>query len=300
MTTPRRKIRLTTADNALPIEARGQEARFHEDFYHSVLAWPWWQFFVFVGGIFLVTNALFAILYLVDPTSIQNARPGSFEDAFFFSVQTLATIGYGAMSPGSLYGHLVVTLEAFTGLLGVALITGLAFSKFARPTARVLFGEKAVVTKRNGVPHLVFRMANWRRNTIVEAQLRVILLAEEITDEGDIMRRTNELRLVKDRTAMFALTWSAMHVIDEASPFYGEGAIDRLRTQKAELILTLVGLDETFGQTINARHRYRLEDIVWNARFVDVLSLEDGKRVIDYSRFHEIEEQSEGAPPHTS
>ena len=267
----------------------GQKSRLHEDFYHSVLVWPWWQFFLFVALSFLGVNVLFASVFSLDSSAIANAHPGSFEDAFFFSVQTFATIGYGAMSPGSRFGHIVVTVEALTGIMSVALITGLTFAKFARPTARVLFSAKAVVSNRNGVPHLMFRMANWRRNMVVEAHLRVILLVQEITAEGEVMRRPMELLLVRDRTALFALSWTATHIIDEKSPFFGEGAMDRLRAQKTEILLALSGLDETMGQTIHARHRYNLDDIVWNARFTDVLTIkEDGTRIIDYSKFHDV------------
>ena len=268
----------------------GQKSRLHEDFYHSVLVWPWWQFFLFVAIAFLGVNMLFASVFLLEPGSIANARPGSFEDAFFFSVQTFATIGYGALSPGTVYGHVVVTIEALAGIMSVALITGLTFAKFARPTARVLFAAKAVVSNRNGVPHLMFRMANWRRNMVVEAFLRVILLIEEITEEGEVIRRPLEIPLVRDRTALFSLSWTATHIIDEKSPFYGPDAMDKLRVKKTEILLALSGLDETMGQTIHARHRYLLSDIVWNARFVDVLTiLEDGTRIIDYSKFHDVD-----------
>jgi inward rectifier potassium channel len=288
---PRKAVRLRKHQDNMPkVEARGQSSRIHEDFYHEVLVWPWWRFFVFVSLSFLGVNALFALLYLSSPGSIANARQGSFEDAFFFSVQTLATIGYGVMSPGSRFGHVVVTLEALVGILGVALITGLAFAKFARPTARILFSEKAVVTRRDGVPHLMFRMANWRKNMVVEAQLRAFLRVEEVTREGESMRRIVDLPLVKDRSAMFILTWSAMHLIDEASPFHGDDALARLKARKAEIILSLSGVDETLGQNIHARYRYLLEDVVWQARFADVLRVdESGVRVIDYSRFHDVE-----------
>jgi len=298
MAEPKRTIRLRAeTERAFKVEVRGQLSRLHEDFYHTVLLWPWWRFFVFVGSVYLAMNTLFALVYLAAPGSIAGARPGSFEDAFFFSVQTLATIGYGVMAPATRFGHIVVTLEALTGIFGVALITGMTFAKFARPTARVLFGEKAVVTRRNGVPHLMFRMANWRRNMVVEAQLRASIVLEEITAEGEVMRRSIDLSLVKDRTSVFALTWTAMHLIDESSPFYGEGALEKLRAQKAWLNLVLLGTDDTFGQTIHARHIYRLEDIAWWARFVDVVFLNEDTRIIDYSRFHEVIPQGDAPSP---
>jgi inward rectifier potassium channel len=289
---PPKAIRLQRAESAWQnITTLGQKRLLHEDFYHSVLLWPWWKFFLFVFASFLGANALFALLFMAQPGAISNARDGSFEDAFFFSVQTLATIGYGAMSPATLYGHVVVTLEAVTGILGVALVTGLAFSKFARPTARVLFSERVVVSKRNGVPHVMFRMANWRHNTVVEATLRVNILLDDVTEEGDKLRKLVELPLVKDRSAMFILTWTAMHLVDEKSPFYGPNALENLRAKRAELMLSFNGIDETFGQNIHARYRYTLEHIAWNARFVDVLTVEGEKRVIDYSKFHDVEPQ---------
>ncbi|HTQ07631.1 MAG TPA: ion channel [Polyangiaceae bacterium] len=260
-----------------------------EDLYHTVLTLKWWQFFLAVGVAFVAANAVFAVAYAASPGSIANARPGSFEDGFFFSVQTMATIGYGQMSPASRLGQVLVTLEAVIGVLSFALITGVTFSKFSRPTARVLFAERAVIGPRDGVPHLMFRMANYRHNTIIEAQLRIILLLEEITLEGQVMRRPYELPLVRDRNSTFVLTWTAMHAIDEKSPFFGPDAFARLRHQKAEIFLSLTGTDETFAQTIHARRGYRLDDVVEGAYFEDVLTVHaDGTRIIDYARFHDV------------
>jgi inward rectifier potassium channel len=260
-----------------------------DDVYHKVLRMPWWRFFAYVIAAWLGTNLVFAALYALEPGSVANAS--GFEDAFYFSVQTLATIGYGEMSPATRYGHMIVVLEALIGTVGVALVAGVTFAKFARPTARVLFGEKIVVHLRNGVPHMVFRLANWRGNMVVEGQLRIILLLVEKTREGDVIRTPRELPLVRDRTALFALTWVPMHRIDEQSPFWGgEAAVERLRAQRAEIYLAFTGLDETIGQPIHARHMYRLEDVVWNARHADVLTIEnDGSRTIDYSLFHDVE-----------
>jgi inward rectifier potassium channel len=285
-----KRIRFVPSGRGAPaIRSRGQYVTVLDDLYHKVLGMPWWLFFAYVTAGWIGTNVLFAALYAVEPDSVSNAS--GFEDAFYFSVQTLATIGYGAMSPATRYGHLVVVVEALVGTLGVALIVGVTFAKFARPTARVLFGEKIVAHLRNGVPHLVFRLANWRGNMVVEGQLRVILLTLERTSEGDTIRVPRELPLVRDRTALFALTWVPMHRIDEQSPFWGGAAgLERLREQRAEIYLAFMGLDETIGQPIHARHMYRLDDIVWNARHVDVLTIEDdGTRTIDYSLFHDVE-----------
>jgi len=232
---------------------------------------------------------VFASAYLARPGSIANARPGAFEDAFYFSVQTIATIGYGGMHPATRYAHLLVVFEALTGILGIAVITGLTFTRFSRPSARVLFSNRVTLTPRDGVPHLMFRMANWRRNRIVEARLRIIMLVTERTREGEVLRRQIDLPLVRAETAIFFLTWTAMHRVDEASPFFGTGAMEALRAKRAELFLALTGFDETIGQTIHARREYALGDIVVGVRFADVLTLNaDGSRQIDYRKFHDV------------
>ncbi len=193
------------------------------------------------------------------------------------------------MYPANLYGHCIVTLEALLGLMSVALMTGLTFAKFARPTSRVLFSERFVVSRVNGVPHVMFRMANWRGNLIVEAQLHVVILLEEHTAEGETFRRPIELPLVRDRNATFILTWTAMHRIDESSPFFGEDPLAKLRASNAQIFLSLSGLDETMGQTIHARYNYSLDDCVQNVRFADVVTASpDGSRVVDYTAFHEL------------
>lgn len=260
-----------------------------EDFYHWILTRTWPQFFGVVGAAFFLINSIFALAYMAVPGAISQLPPGSFEDAFFFSVQTLATIGYGVMAPVTRTGHVLVTLEALTGMLSVALMTGITFAKFARPTSRVLFADKVAITPRAGVPHLMFRMANWRGNQMVDAQLRVTVLVEEKTPEGETMRIPHELKLVRSSTMLFMLTWMPMHRIDESSPFFGPDAIERLRKKKAELFLSLTGYDETIGTTVHARHGYQLDDIVPNVRFADVLGIqEDGTRVLNYHHFHEV------------
>jgi inward rectifier potassium channel len=174
-------------------------------------------------------------------------------------------------------------------MLGVAIVTGITFAKFSRPTARVIFADVAVLAPRNGVPHLMFRMGNARRNMLVEAQLRASLLLEEVSDEGQVLRTPVELPLVRDRTALFTLSWTAMHRIDEKSPFFGPDWRERIAKRKGELFLSLVGMDETFAAQIHARKRYALDHIVANAHFKDVLVIhDDGTRVIDYRNFHEV------------
>ncbi len=271
------------------VEAVGRGLSPYEDAYHWILTRTWPRFFASVALAFVLVNAAFAGVYSLEPGAIGNAD--TFADRFFFSVQTLGTIGYGVMHPATRWANVIVVVEALVGLLFAALVTGLTFARFARPTTRILFAEKAVIGPRDGVPHLMFRMANYRRNQIADATLRALLLVTEETAEGDVMRRPYPLSLVLSSNPLFSHSWTAMHRIDETSPFFGDGAMDRLRSRGVEIYLTLTGVDETLAQTIHARARYTLDDIVPNARFADILRVKpDGTRIIDYDHFHEIHE----------
>lgn len=272
-----------------PVRAKGLKTALLDDIYHRVLTMRWALFFALAALAFLLENGIFALLYLAQAGSIAGARPGSFFDAFFFSVQTLGTIGYGVLAPVTSYAQVVVTVEALTGMLTLAIATGLTFAKFARPSSRVIFTENAVIAPRDGVQHLMFRLANARHNTVAEASLKVLLLRDVVTREGERTRVPQPVPLVRDTNAFFRLSWTAMHRIDENSPFYGPDAIERLREQNALLLLIMSGVDETMAQTVHARHAYRPSEIVMNAHFADIITTEaDETRVIDYTRFHEL------------
>jgi inward rectifier potassium channel len=259
------------------------------DVYHSLLTTAWAQFFTLVLVAYLGANLLFAAGYLAIGDGIEEARPGNFSDAFFFSVQTMATIGYGKMAPRGLAANLLVTLEALIGLLGLALVTGLVFAKFSRPTARVIFSQNAVITRFDGVPSLLVRMANERGNQIAEAQAHLVLLRTERTPEGEEIRRAHDLHLRRSHSAFFAFTWLVVHPITPDSPLHGETP-ESLRTKDVDLVASMTGLDETLSQSVHARHAWMPDQILWGHRFADVLvSLPDGRRAIDYRRFHLVE-----------
>ncbi len=236
---------------------------------------------------YLALNFGFALLFLAGGDSIASAQPGSLVDAFFFSVQTFATIGYGSMAPQTLYAHVLVTAEALVGMLTMALTTGLLFTKFSRPTSKVVFAEVAVVNPRDGVPHLQFRMANQRGNQIVHASVKAALARNEQTAEGEVMRRFHDLRFVRSETMIFALTWTAMHPIDEQSPLWGYTEQDLLRGGM-EIVVALAGTDDTLNQTIHARWSYRADEVRWGHRYVDILGTNaEGRRTVDYRVFHQ-------------
>jgi inward rectifier potassium channel len=266
------------------------------DIYHTLLTIRWRGFFAILAVAYIVFNVIFALFFLAQEGSVGNAQPGSFLDNFFFSVETMATIGYGQMYPQTLYANFVMTVEVLFGMTGLALATGLIFARFSRPTARVLFSRMATITPYEGVPTLMFRAANQRRNQILEAQVSLSLLRNEVTAEGVSMRRFHDLTLARSRTPAFSLTWTVMHPIDANSPLHGATA-ESLKDQQIEIVVALIGLDETSSQTIHARHSYIADEIVWNRRFANILDwLEDGTRVIDYRRFHDLEELGHSTP----
>lgn len=259
-----------------------------KDLYHYLLTASWGKLFVLVVIAYVTSNSLFASGYLLEGDVIENARPGSFLDAFFFSVQTMATIGYGKMAPLTTLANALVASEALVGMLGLAVVTGLVFAKFSRPTARVLFSRVAVVAPYDGVPSLMFRMANERASQIVEAQLHAVVLRDETTAEGEPVRRAHDLRLRRSRSAVFALTWTAIHPITPDSPLHGEDPASML-AKRADLVVSVTGFDESLSQSVHARHGYGPSDLVWGARFEDILGqLPDGRQAIDYRKFHDV------------
>jgi len=279
---------------ALPTHKRvaiikGQDKSRFTDFYHAVLSVPWVVFFLGLGVAFAAVNAVFALAYMVDPGGIEHARRGNFWDAFVFSAQTIGSINYSVMVPKSTYVNTLVIVEAFVGYVVLALFTGMIFARFSRPFARVVFSKVAVIAPYDGVPTLMFRTANQRGNQILDASMTVTLARQHASQEGIVMRRFEELKLLRARTSLFALSWTIMHVIDETSPLFGLTEQDLIDRQ-IELVALLSGADATMAETIYARYSYGPDDLVRNHRFVDVLYLTPkGQRVVDLTRFHDTE-----------
>ena len=258
------------------------------DAFQYLMRASWPIFCLAFSAYYLLVNVVFAAIYYWDLQGIENAKPGSFGDAFMFSVQTIATIGYGHLLPKSAFVNAVVVFESMASFLGLSLWTGLAFSRFSRPTARVLFSETAVITRDDRVPTLMFRVANGRGNRIVDASISVTLLRNEINAEGVEWRRQVDLKLVRARSAVFALTWTVLHRIDETSPLVGADDWTQM-DMEPQLVVSLIGIDDTFGQTIHAMQYYDATRIQRNMHFADIaMTLPDGRAVLDFTRFHDV------------
>jgi inward rectifier potassium channel len=266
-----------------------------QDLYHYLMTVSWPRLFAAIGAFFLIFDFLFGCLYYLQPGSVANLSPPGFAGAFFFSVETLATVGYGEMHPYSLYGHIVSMVEVFVGLMLLALVTGLMFARFSRPRARFLFARYAVVRPVDGRATLMFRAANARQNVVQEASARLRMIRDEVTLEGLELRRITDLKLVREQHPAFFIGWTIMHVIDDSSPLKAESQ-ESLRRSAASFVLSLSGTDETTGHTLMAREDYSATAILWNKAFRDVLDVtEDGVVLFDYTRFHEVEDLPKAA-----
>ena len=288
----RRRPGITVEVGQFEITKSGVPRFNRHDAFHLIMSLTWPQFFAGAITVYLLANFVFASLYFFGDNAITNAK--TFSDFFFFSVETLATVGYGSMSPGTFYGHCVATMEIITGMLSMAVITSLVFARFSKPTARILFSRVAVITPYEGVPTLMFRVANERHSYILEATASVVLVRDQETTEGHSLTRFYDLKLERSRSPLFALSWMIMHRIDESSPLYGVSA-QAMQDGDMRLAVTLSGTDEIFAAGINARHMYPHENILFGRRFVDVFSEGEHPRhlYLDLQRFHDHEPSGE-------
>jgi inward rectifier potassium channel len=276
----------TTVDNGVTVIGAPQTTL--RDFYYLFLRVRWSGAIAVIVVAYMALNAIFAVAYLL-VGGITNARVGSFFDAFCFSVETMGTIGYGAMFPASVAANVIMIVQSVVSLLVSALATGLVFAKFSRSTARVTFSRHAVVGPMDGVPTLMLRVGNERGNAILEARIRLSMIRTEVTKEGNRFYRMYDLHLTRDRSPAMARSWTVLHPIDRDSPLFGATPKTIVRDE-IELVASVVGTDDTSLQQVHARARYEEKDIVFGARHADILTEEEGGRlVLDVRRFHDIE-----------
>ena len=283
-----RKTTLRQPGADYEIRIVGQRPTPLRDFYHALLELPWWATISAISGAFLAANAVFALAYLI-VGGVEHATPGSFADAFFFSVQTMGTIGYGAMYPGSTAANVVVVVESIVSLLLTAMSTGLVFAKLSRPTARCVFTRHVVISPADGVPTLMFRLGNERGNQIVDAKIRVVMFRTERTEDGRTYYPQLDLPLARDQALTLFRSFSVIHPIGDESPLRGETPASAL-SKEIELHVMVIGMDDVTMQTVHASHRYFAKDILWGARLADILSeTPEGHVLLDLRRFHDIE-----------
>jgi inward rectifier potassium channel len=269
------------------IVADGLRLNFWADISHRCMTASWPAFIIGAALVFLVFNAAFALLYWIGDQPISNVPGGAYIDYLYFSIETLSTAGYGDMHPQTHYGHFIATVELFTGIFSMSLMTGLIFARFSRPSARLLFANNPVISNHEGAPTLMLRLANERQNIIGNATARLWMFRDVVTAEGQRIRRFCELPLLRNESPALALSWTLFHVIDEESPLHGLTAED-FDAADVSLVVVVSGYDVVAAQTVHARKSYEHPDIRFGHRYVDVLSTSDDGRVrIDYGRFHD-------------
>jgi inward rectifier potassium channel len=273
------------------VVVEGLPRNFWTDLHHYAMTARWPIFFAALAIAFTTVNLVFAGLYTLaayfgdDP--VANAPPGSFLDYFFFSVETVATVGYGDMHPQSLIGHAIATLATFVGLSSVAITAGLTFARFAQPRARLLFAHNPVIGAHDGARTLMLRFANERHNAITAASARMWLIRNERTMEGATFRKFHALKLTRDENPIFAFTWTLMHVIAEDSPLHGWAVAD-FDDPSASLIVIFDGHDETSAQSVRGRRIYSARDILLDHEYVDIVETDEtGSATFDYKKFHD-------------
>ncbi len=266
----------------------GLRRSFFKDLYHIVLAASWFEFFLVNTTLYLMLNLFFAGLYLVGGENIVNADPGSYWDAFVFSFQTSTTIGYGHLLPANTYADAIVVLDTLSGIIFVAITTGLAFAKFSKPTARVLFTSRCVIHKYEGHKTLFFRVANARDSHIAGASIEASIVLAEESPEGLTMQRIRDLKLVRSKSPVFSLSWTVMHIIDESSPLL-QLTWEDLVEKNVRIVVSLTGIDDWTAQLVHSNQIYKYDEILYNKRFADILSdNEDGSVTMNYGQFNEV------------
>jgi inward rectifier potassium channel len=260
------------------------------DLYQWLLALSWPKFALTSVGSCIVINLLFAALYAFGGNCIAEMRPGSFSEAFFFSVQTLATVGYGHMYPQTLYGNVISTAEIITGLFWLAVMTGLIFVRFSRPRARIVFSNSLVIGPFNGRPTLMARVANLRHYNMVEAEFRIMFMRDEpLLETGEMFRHFYSLKLHFDRLVAFPAALTLRHTVDEQSPLHGATS-KSLQRSRAHLAISIVGVETVIPAAVQTSKEYSWRDIRFGERFVEIYTDHgDGRLTVDYGRLHETE-----------
>ncbi|MGE0269372.1 MAG: ATP-sensitive inward rectifier potassium channel 10 [Candidatus Omnitrophota bacterium] len=276
-------------DGSLNIHRPRESGRLFSDLYHYFLSISWPKFFLILVALFFITNVFFGALYFAaGPDALEGVNRGHafwhFVDCFFFSVQLLNA----PFTPVGIWVNVLVTVQSYLGLLMIVIVTGLLYARFARPSARVIFSDIAVVHPYNGKPCLSFRAANERLNHIVEARMTLTLTRNETSLEGERSRKFHNLKLECDYSPLFALSWTLRHFIDESSPLYGAD-MKKLLEDRVVIFASLAGIDDTFSQTITARNVYRYDEIVFNKRFKDILLWEKNKMHINLKGISEVQ-----------
>jgi inward rectifier potassium channel len=287
MRNPRGKVSLRTGQ--VEFVKVNTDAWRWRDVYRWLLGLTWPQFAAFVAAVYVGLNLLFAVLYSLGRDSIAGLTYHSFLDCFFFSVQTLATVGYGHMYPQTIYGHIITTIEIMIGVFLLAVMTGLIFVRFSRPIARVVFSRSIVIAPLNGQPTLMARIGNENHHSMVEAEFRIMFSRDEPLMEGGEFRYFYQLKLHFDRLTVFPAALTLRHTIDKKSPLFGMTPAS-LEASRGLFLVSVVGIDPVIAASVQTQKDYSWRDVRFDERFVEMYTEHGGGRLtVDYGRIHDTE-----------
>ena len=266
----------------------GLESSFIHDLYYVMIKASWLKFFFFVSIAYLVINLIFALIYFLSPAVIANISSNSLWEFFLFSFQTSTTIGYGYFLPQSNSAHIIVILDAMSGIFYAAIITGLAFAKFSRPSAKILFSNKVVFTTFDEQPAIMFRLANGRDSHIIDANINISALIPYETKEGLKLRRSYNLELLSDKNPTFSLSWTAIYIIKDNCPLKTL-SFEEIINQDVLFTISFTGIDEILSQAVHSNYRFDKGNFVQAKKIKDILSTDKTNLELDMKNFHEVE-----------
>jgi inward rectifier potassium channel len=287
------RSRLINKDGSFNVKRKGLPFFESLSFYHSLVEMSWLKFNALVVLAYIVINFLYALLYMLIGVDHLGGIAGTtvlekFLGAFFFSGQTITTVGYGVIHPIGFWASTISLVESMSGLLGFALATGLLYGRFSRPNAKLMYSKSAVISPYRGITAFEFRIANARKNQLIEVETLVVL-SMKVFENGHSIRKFLELPLERKQINFFPLTWTIVHPINEESPLYGT-TFEKLKESGAEFMILIKAFDETFSQSVHSRSSYSMEELKWGGRFKSIyVESATGVTSVDMSMFHEIE-----------
>lgn len=289
------QIRLLNRDGSFNVERTGYSFWDALSSYHELVTMSWPKFYSLVLLVYLVVNGIFGGLYFAcGPGTVvsQTTRAdATLKDIFFYSVETISTIGSNTFVATGTAANTVQAVELLTGLMGFAVIAGLVFARFSRPTARILYSDYAVIAPYRGITAFEFRVANGRNNQMIEVNAKVLFTRFENVD-GRPLRKYYQLSLERDNVVFFPLSWTVVHPIDDNSPLKGLSR-EELVASNAEFLVLMQGIDETFATNVHSRSSYRMDEVICNAKFADVFSgMKERNLTVDMRKFSKVEKVS--------
>ncbi|MCX6290631.1 MAG: ion channel [Bacteroidetes bacterium] len=285
--------RLMNRDGSSNVKRKGLSFLEELSFYHSLISMPWWKFNLLVFTGYLVVNLFFASLYFfIDIEHLNGMIAGNnfdrFLEAFFFSTQTITTVGFGRISPSGLADSTIAAFESMAGLLGFALATGLLYGKFSRPVAKILYSKMAVIAPYKNIKGFMIRIANKRKNELIEVEAMVIMSRVEM-ENGKEIRRFYTLELELKRVSILSMTWTIVHPIDENSPMFNMTPND-FKKKDVEWLVLIKCFEEAFSQTVHSRCSYKYDELIHNARFKPVVEPgPDGSVIVALDKINDVE-----------